>query len=179
MLFPILILIEKLTFMSKLNEIPVHVELSNESTSMLLPILHEMVTMLKTLISSGQSNILDLRHEPLNLDDIAALKDLLGQGEINANFNALGASSRIRETTVSGVWWITHYDQEGNVTSEFIEITTCPEMLKTFPEELESALVSLQDKISQYANSSTPDEIADRLNELGFHPNNIQASDLN
>jgi hypothetical protein len=58
--------------MIKLNEIPVHVELSNERMSMLIPILHEMLTMLKTLITSGQSNILELRHAPLELDEIAA-----------------------------------------------------------------------------------------------------------
>jgi hydrogenase-1 operon protein HyaF len=164
--------------MTKLNEIPVHVELSNESMSMLLPILHEILTMLKTLITSGQSNILDLRHEPLELDEIAALKELLGQGEVNANLNALG-STNIRETSISGVWWITHYNQEDNIIGEFIEITTCPEMLKTFPEELESALVRLQDKLSQYAHPSTPDEIAKRLNELGFNSNNVVPGSIN
>ena len=169
--------------MTKLNEIPVHVEVSDdsmpsESRSMLIPILHEMVTMLKTLMSSGQCNILDLRHEPLDLEEIAALKELLGNGEVNANLNALG-STNIRETSISGVWWITHYNPDGNILSEFIEITTCPEMFKTFPEELEPALVKLQDKLTQYAHPSTPDEIAQRLNELGFNSNNVLPSNLN
>jgi len=169
--------------MSKLKEIPVHVELSNESISgesmsMLLPILHELVAMHKTLLSSGQNNLIDLRHEPLDVDEIAALKELLGQGEITATFNALG-SSHIAETGISGVWWITHYNPDGNILSEFIEITTCPEMFKTFPEELEPALVRLQDKLSQYAHPSTPDDIAKRLNELGFNANNVLPSNLN
>ena len=164
--------------MIKLNEIPVHVELSNERMSMLIPILHEMLTMLKTLITSGQSNILDLRHEPLELDEIAALKELLGQGEVNANLNALG-STNIRETSISGVWWITHYNHEDNIIGEFIEITTCPEMLKTFPEELGSALSRLQDKVSQYAHAPTPDEIAMRLNQLGFCSSNMESGNLN
>ena len=158
--------------MTKLNEIPVHVEFPGESMSMLSPILHEIVTMHKTLISSGQSNSLDLHHEPLTLDDIAALKDLLGQGEVDANLNALG-STNIRETSISGVWWLTHFNQEGNIIGEFVEITTCPEMLKTFPVELEPALVRLQDKVSQFAHPSTPDEIAQRLNELGFCSSNV------
>jgi hypothetical protein len=169
--------------MSKITEIPVHIELSNESfpsesASMLIPILHELVAMHKTLLSSGQSNILDLRHEPLDVEEITALKELLGQGEINANLTALG-STNISETSVSGVWWITHFNQEGNILSEAIEITTCPEMLKTFPEDLEPALVKLQDKLFQYAHSSTPDEIAKRLDELGFTSKDDSASKLN
>ena len=164
--------------MTKLNEIPVHVEFPSESMSMLLPILHEIETMHKTLISSGQGNILDLRHEPLTLDDITALKELLGQGEVDANLNALG-STNIRETSISGVWWITHFDQEGNIIGEYVEITTCPDMLKTFPEDLDSALFRLQDKVSQYAHASTPDEIAQRLNELGFFSSNVEPGNLN
>ncbi len=60
--------------MSKLKEIPIKLEITNESASMLLPILHEIVTMHKTLISSGQGNILDLRHEPLNLGRYSGVK---------------------------------------------------------------------------------------------------------
>lgn len=164
--------------MTKLNEIAVHVEFPSESISMLLPILHELVAMHKTLLTSGQNNIIDLRHEPLEVDEIASLKELLGQGEITATLNALG-STIITETSISGVWWITHYNQEGNILSEFIEITTCPEMLKTSPDDLAPALVRLQDKLSHYAHPTTPDDIAKRLNELGFNTNTVLPSNLN
>lgn len=169
--------------MTKLNEIPIHVEffnenIANESTSMLLPILHQLVAMHKSLISSGQCNILDLRHEPLELEEVAALKDLLGAGEINANLTALGLTN-ISETSISGVWWITHYNPDGKIMSEFIEITTCPEMLKSFSQDLDLALVRLQSKLSKYANPTTSDEIARRLNELGFDFNTVLPSSLN
>lgn len=169
--------------MSKLSEIPVHVEVSNESSasenvSMLLPILHELLEKHKTLLSSGQSHILDLRHEPLNLKEIAALKELLGQGEISANLTALG-STNISETSISGVWWVTHYNPDGKIMSEFIEITTCPEMLKTHTHDVEPAQVRLQDKLTQYAHPTTHDEIAKRLNELGFNPRTVLPSTLN
>jgi hydrogenase-1 operon protein HyaF len=169
--------------MSKLNEIPVHVEVSNESrasesVSMLLPILHELIDHHKTLLSSGQSHIFDLRHEPLNLEEIAALKELLGQGEINANLTTLGSTS-ISETSISGVWWVTYYNPDGMIMNEFIEITTCPEMLKTHTHDLQPALVRLQDKLTQYAHPTTPDEITKRLNELGFNPGTVSPSNLN
>lgn len=164
--------------MSKLKEIPIRVEISNENTSMLLPILHEMVSMLKTLFSSGQGNMLDLRHEPLSLDDIAELKAILGQGEVDANLRALGKTN-VRETGISGVWWITHYNQEDKISSELIEITLCPEILKTSPEDLSSALVRLQDKIFQHEHAPTPDEVAKRLSELGFSLSNTVSSTTN
>jgi hypothetical protein len=169
--------------MTKLNKIPVHVELFNEntaseSTSMFLPILHQLVAMHKILISTGEGNILDLRHEPLELEEISALKDLLGQGEINANLMVLG-STNISETSISGVWWITHYNPDGKIISELIEITTCPDMLKSFPQDLDLALVKLQNKLSEYAHPTTPDEIARRLNELGFSSNTVLPSSLN
>jgi len=163
----------------KLNEIPVHVEITKQSSSMLQPILHEMVVMLKTLISSGQCNIIDLTHEPLDTKDIADLNTLLGQGEINTDFNALGTTSNIRETSVSGIWWITHFNQEGDKFSEYVEITTCPELLKTVPEDLQSALSLLQDKVSQHTNQPDSTEIAERLQKMGFHPDKMATNNFN
>ncbi|MGR9052744.1 MAG: hydrogenase expression/formation C-terminal domain-containing protein [Gammaproteobacteria bacterium] len=153
--------------MTKLNEIPVKVELTGDANSMLLPVLHGMNAMLKTLIETGRGDILDLRHEPLTLEDIAELKALLGQGEIDANLTALG-STNIRETGIPGIWWITHFNDQGNVTSEFIEISTCPDMLKTFPDELGASLLRFHDKITQYTHRSTPEQVAQRLEQLGF-----------
>lgn len=153
--------------MHKLQDIPIKVESYGQPESMLLPILHEMISMLTKLATSGQNSIIDLNHEPLSLDDITELKNILGQGEIQAQLSALG-TSKVIETAVPGVWWITHHNEQGNVISEFIEITTCPDLLKTFPDELDSALAGLQDKITEYNQRSTPDQVARRLKELGF-----------
>lgn len=153
--------------MSTFKDIPIKLEIPNESASMLLPILNELVSKLKALISSGQSSIFDLRHEPLTSGDIDELKNILGRGEVDATLSALGTSN-VRETAVAGIWWTTHYNEQGDVISEFIEVTTCPNLLKTFPDGLESALTGLQTKISEYTHRSTPDQIARRLNELGL-----------
>ena len=58
--------------------------------------------------------------------------------------------------------------------SECIEITTCPDLLKTVPDELDTALAALQDKIYEYTHRSTPDQVARRLNELGFGAEIVQ-----
>ncbi len=153
--------------MSKLIDIPVYIESNSENISMLIPILHELEVLLQELYNSGTSHLIDLRNEPLTVSDINTLKQLLGHGEIQANLTALGAT-QIWETSIAGIWWLTHFNQEGQIQSEFIEITTCPDMLKTSPDDLNFALVKLQDKISNYLHTPTPDQIAQRLSELGF-----------
>lgn len=157
--------------MNKLHDIPITVEFSDQPESMLLPILHEMTSLLAKLAATGQPSIIDLRHEPLSLGDIVELKNILGQGEIQAHLTTLGAS-QIIETEVPGIWWISHYNEQGNVISEFIEITPCPDLLKTFDDELDSALAGLKDKISQYTQRSTTDQVERRLKELGYGKGN-------
>jgi len=157
--------------MNTFKNIPIKLEISNQvesdAESMLLPFLNEMAGKLKTLMSSGQNGIFDLNREHLTSADIDDLRNILGRGEIDANLNTLGKTN-IRETSIRGIWWITHYNEQGSVISECIEITTCPDLLKTFPDELDSALAGLQHKISEYAQRSTSNEVATRLNELGF-----------
>lgn len=127
----------------------------------------EMVSKLAALISKGQTDIIDLRHEPLTLNDIGELKALLGQGEIDVTLKSLG-SSRVYETAVPGIWWISHFNEQGDVTSEFIEITLCPDLIKTFPDDLHSAVARLQEKIHQYSHRLTPDQVNKRLQQLGL-----------
>ena len=165
--------------MTTFKNIPIKLELSNqvegEGESMLLPILNELVGMLKVLISSEQSSIFDLSREPLSSADNEELKSILGRGEVDATVNALGKSN-IRETAVSGIWWITNYNEQGCVIGECIEVTPCPDLLKTVPDELDSALAGLQDKISEYTQRPTSDEVAMRLNELGFSVGSAQTN---
>ncbi len=164
--------------MQKLTPIPVYLESLNPCSSKLLPILTEMLEMLKTLISSGQGDIIDLTYEPLGKKDIADLNLFLGLGEINTVFSSLQTTTNIRETSVSGIWWITHYNQDGSKLREYIEITTCPDLLKTVPEELQSALSVLQDKISVHTNQSSSDAIARRLKEIGLHTNTTDSNNI-
>ncbi len=153
--------------MKKLNEIPVRVEFGEGGDSLLLPVLHRVAGMLQTLLETGRGNMLDLRREPLTADDIAELKQLLGRGEIDARLTGLG-SSNVAETSVAGVWWITHFNEQGEVTGEFIEITPCPDLFKSFPDDLAASLGRLQDRISGYVQRPTAAQVSNRLSELGL-----------
>ncbi len=60
---------------------------------------------------------------------------MLGVGEVKATINSIGSSS-IRETAYRGIWWVTHYGDDGEVFSELIEITQVPEILVTHIDEI-------------------------------------------
>ena len=60
--------------------------------------------------------------------------EVLGQGEVSATIDALGPT-QVRETAIHGVWWVTHYNGDGTVIAEFIEVTICPRYCRTHPAD--------------------------------------------
>ena len=112
-----------------------------------LPILYEISEMLAVLDSSGESNSIDLRRSPLVPFEREALKRYLGNGEVNAEVNSYGPT-RIQETGVSGVWWVTHRNQDSEEVGEFIEVTTCPEMLVTPAGDIPASLSRLRSRLA-------------------------------
>lgn len=166
--------------MSRLDEISVEVvpaEQDAPPADIALPILSEITAMLEALIACGQTDSIDLRRAPLGPDDLVRLKDLLGTGEVSAQLDCLGLT-RIRETAVSGVWWITHCNEDGKVQGEFIEVTICPEILVTSAEELHSGQRLLQARISQCSQVNDPSAIASSLQALGLCTSHIVHNDF-
>jgi hydrogenase-1 operon protein HyaF len=158
--------------MSGLKSIPVEVETSPQgaaAVSIALPVLNEITAMLEALISSGQPSSIDLQREPLGTQDHAKLRDTLGRGELAAELDCLGPT-QITETAVSGVWWVTHYSEDGRVVGEFIEVTTCPEMLITAEGELASGLSLLRSRLATEAHVRDSGDIAKRVEALGLTP---------
>ncbi|MGI9321852.1 MAG: hydrogenase expression/formation C-terminal domain-containing protein [Thiogranum sp.] len=158
--------------MSGLRSIPVEVETSPQGApaiSIAPSILNQITAMLETLISSGQASNIDLQREPLSPQDHAKLRDMLGHGELAAELDCLGPT-QIMETGVSGVWWVTHYREDRRVVGEFIEVTTCPDMLVTSAQELASGLSRLRSRLSIDAHARNPADIARRVEALGLKP---------
>ena len=116
-----------------LTDIPVKV--LDQSTGMATALLSELKDYLRLLADSGETNVVDLMSLPMTETDINELADHLGVGEVRASINNIG-SSTIRETAFSGIWWITHYGDDGGVISELIEITQIPEILVTHMDEI-------------------------------------------
>lgn len=110
-------------------------------------LLHELADMLQRLIDTGKSDSIDLRRIPLFPDDLDVLHARLGEGEVTAEVTSAG-SSVIRESAIPGIWWVTHFNEEDEVIAELVEVTFCPEILKTPTDDARDGLQELRAALS-------------------------------
>lgn len=123
-----------------LEQIPV--QDAGLETGNVQPLLHELRHALKALLDTGAEHAIDLRALPLTAAEEHRLLNLLGTGEVRAEIAALG-SSEVRETSISGIWLVTHYNENGDVIGKYIEVTRCPWLLTTQQQDLETGLQGL------------------------------------
>jgi hydrogenase-1 operon protein HyaF len=135
--------------MSGLDQIGVQVVTAPDvgARSYVPALLREIEALLTELLSDGRNGRIDLRSLPLLPGDDARLAATLGDGEVDAEIQATGAT-RVRETGVAGVWWITHANADGETVAEFIEVTLVPEMLKTHPQDARAGLTQLRARLT-------------------------------
>ena len=119
-----------------------NIHTGNELTWNVKPILHEIRHALDKLLGTGEATIIDLRSIPLAPGEEDKILNTLGKGEVEAKLNALGLSEII-ETQYAGVWIVTHYNDENNIISRFIEVTTMPNILSSQTEDIMAAYSSL------------------------------------
>jgi len=99
------------------------------------PLLREISELLRRLLESGETAAIDLSALPLTPIDLDWLREMLGKGEIAVTLQANGEST-LNETACPGVWWVTHHNENGAVTSQFIEVTFVPELVKAHPQDV-------------------------------------------
>ncbi len=130
-------------------EIKFNIQVGDELTQNVKPLLHEIKHALDNLIETGRTTIIDLRSIPLAPGEEDKILNTLGRGEVLAQLNALGLSEVI-ETQYAGVWLVTHYNDEEHIISRFIEVTTMPEILCSQTEDIMAAYshltLALEDK---------------------------------
>jgi HupH hydrogenase expression protein, C-terminal conserved region len=124
------------------NEVKFNIQIGDELTQNVKPLLHEIKHALENLIESGANSIIDLRSIPLAPGEEEKILSTLGKGEVEAQLDALGLSEII-ETQYAGVWVITHYNDEGNIISRFIEVTAMPDILSSQTEDIMTAYSNL------------------------------------
>lgn len=142
--------------MSGLGDIPVTVAESEPVSGQALAIAAEIADMVEALHARGETSQIDLRSLPMLPGDYRHLVELLGSGEVEATLDALG-TSRIRDTAVPGVWWVTHYNREDEVMAELIEVTSCPAILSTPTEDLAGAANTLRQRMQEQSTPSSHD----------------------
>jgi len=102
------------------------------------PLLHEVKHALERLVAEGETSIIDLRSIPLAPGEEERILEILGRGEVVARLNLLGASDVV-ETEYSGVWIVTHYNDNEETIGRFIEVTRLPEILRSQAEDIAGA----------------------------------------
>jgi len=123
-----------------LDAIPIHVinTPSGEPglTGNARPLLRELLEAAGRLLETGETSAIDLSALPLTPADLDWLREKLGAGEISVTLQAIGEST-LNETACPGVWWVTHHNEQGAVTSQFLEVAFVPELVKADPHDVE------------------------------------------
>jgi hydrogenase-1 operon protein HyaF len=134
-----------------LDAIPIHVINAPSAepglTGNAPPLLRELVELVRRLLETGEPSAIDLSALPLTPADLDWLRGKLGNGEISVTLQASGEST-LDETACPGVWWVTHHNEQGAVTSQFIEVTFVPELVKAHPRDVAIGRESLELLIS-------------------------------
>jgi len=119
------------------------VEVGEDLTHNVQPLLHEIRHALVTLLDDGSNTVIDLRSLPLAPGEEQKLLDKLGQGEVHARLQALGPSE-IVETRYPGVWVVVHFNNDNEVIGKFIEVCDIPGLLRSQQEDIRQGLEQLQ-----------------------------------
>jgi hydrogenase-1 operon protein HyaF len=136
-----------------LDAIPIHVIHAPSSepglTGNAPPLLREVLEQVRQLLATGEPSAIDLSALPLTPADLDWLQEQLGAGEISITLQANGEST-LNETACSGVWWVTHHNEQGAVTSQFIEVAFVPELVKAHPQDIQIGLEYLESMLSDH-----------------------------
>lgn len=127
--------------------------LTHISTGNARPVLHEIRTALEKLIATGEPSVIDLGAIPFAAGDERLMDEILGRGEVRATLSLMG-ESHVEETGIAGVWRVDHFDGEGETQSRFVEVTWCPDILKTQKEDAASGLAALTERLGERATES-------------------------
>jgi hydrogenase-1 operon protein HyaF len=117
------------------------------ATGNVVPLLYEIRHALARWLDDGTTHAIDLHRIPMGPGEQEQLLAALGQGEVSARLDALGASE-ITETAFPGVWLVTHYNDDQVTTGRYIEICPIPDILKSQTEDAGAALRYLDDLLS-------------------------------
>ena len=114
----------------------------------LAALLAEIAARLERLCAGGKGSAIDLRVLPFSPQEYEALREYLGQGEVSVRIEAIGPSE-IFETRYPGLWWVTHCNAEGDITSDLLEITHIPEIIKSHPHDIKAGLASFRAQLDR------------------------------
>jgi len=142
--------------LSRLAEIPIRIEAPAPSSepaaagglggSAVAAVLAELASLLDRLVETRRPAAIDLRSLPMSPEDRSLLEQVLGEGEVRATIQTDGRSI-LRETRMSGVWWVEHRNAQGELMAELLEVAEVPAILASASEEIASAACALREHL--------------------------------
>ena len=131
----------------------IHIEVADaHSVGSLDAILNEIVSRLDDFVDTGETALIDLKSLPFSAEEYEGLRATLGRGEVTARLDSIG-DSEIYETRFPGVWWVTHYNVEGDIVADLIEIASVPAIVHSQPEDVHIGLAHLRHILAHPASS--------------------------
>jgi len=135
------------------TDIPIRIESCNPrpaaatdaAFSPVRAVLTEIETLLQRFHGTGDAGSIDLRCLAQSPDEMAALRGVLGEGEVRADIRFLG-SSIAEETAIPCVWWVTHRDNDDRVVAELLEINELPDIVRSDRAFVPQAIESLRQR---------------------------------
>lgn len=132
------------------QSIPIHAQTEEaHSVGNIRALLAEIADRLEKLDRCGETGMIDLNSLPFAPGEYEALREKLGRGEVSAHIEAIG-KSEIFETHYPGVWWVTHYNVEGDIVADMIEIAWLPQIIQSPPEDVHAGLERFQAQLDGY-----------------------------
>jgi hydrogenase-1 operon protein HyaF len=133
---------------NNLKTIPIYAKAEEAySIGNIRALLAEIAALLEKLTETGETGMIDMNSLPFAPGEYEQLRQTLGQGEVSARIEAIGPSEII-ETRYPGVWWVTHYNVEGDIVADTLEITAMPEIIKSQPEDIRMGLDLLKETLN-------------------------------
>ncbi|MCX7192795.1 MAG: hypothetical protein NTY60_04110 [Proteobacteria bacterium] len=129
-----------------MNFPPIHAQ-STYSVGNIRALMNEIVACLEKLDRDDEIGMIDLNSLPFSPGEYEALRQTLGQGEVSIRIEAIGPSEII-ETHYPGVWWVTHYNVEGDIVADAIEIAWLPQIIRSQPEDVRAGLARLKAQLN-------------------------------
>jgi hydrogenase-1 operon protein HyaF len=111
-------------------------------------LLSEIAALLEKLGKTGETGMIDRNSLPFAPGEYEQLRQMLGQGEVSARIEAIGPSEII-ETRYPGVWWVTHYNVEGDIVADILEVTAVPKILRSQPDDVIDGLARLKAQLDE------------------------------
>lgn len=145
--------------MSKLASIPIRVEFDRpkqRNIEIAQQVLRDIHSALSNFHSGGQVCAIDLKQRPrMSAETYQYLRDTLSTGEVSAVVDA-HVRIDVLETQFPGVWWVCHRNEQDEISTEIIEITEIPAILKPHAIDVLAGLQRLQITIQ---DSNTVDAV--------------------